>query len=30
MIQELGYSRHVCAVDFARDKVRKKKVYSVN
>jgi hypothetical protein len=30
MIQELGYSRHVCAVDFTKDKVRKKKVYSVD
>jgi hypothetical protein len=30
MIQELGYSRHVCAVNFAKDKVRKKKVYSVD
>lgn len=30
MIQELGYSRHVCSVDFSRDKVLKKKVYSVD
>jgi hypothetical protein len=28
MIQELGYSRHVCTVDFAKDKVLKKKVLS--
>lgn len=28
MIQELGYSRHVCTVDFARDKVLSKKVIS--
>lgn len=30
MIQELGYSRHVCAVDFTKDKVLKKKVFSVD
>ncbi len=30
MIQEFGYSRHVCSVDFARDKVLKKKVRSVD
>ena len=30
MIQELGYSRHVCSVDFSRDKVLRKKVFSVN
>ena len=29
MIQEFGYSRHVCSVNFARDKVLKKKVLSV-
>lgn len=30
MIQELGYSRHVCSVDFSKDKVLKKKVLSVD
>lgn len=30
MIQELGYSRHVCSVDFSKDKVLKKKVFSVD
>ena len=30
MIQEMGYSRHVCAVDFSKDKVLKKKVFSVD
>jgi len=30
MIQELGYSRHVCSVDFAKDKVLKKEVLSVD
>lgn len=30
MIQEFGYSRHVCSVDFTRDKVLKKKVRSVD
>jgi hypothetical protein len=30
MIQEFGYSRHVCSVDFAKDKVLKKKVLSVD
>lgn len=30
MIQELGYSRHVCSVDFSRDKVLKKEVLSVD
>ena len=30
MIQELGYSRHVCSVDFSRGKVLKKQVYSVD
>lgn len=30
MIQELGYSRHVCSVDFAKGKVLKKKVHSVD
>ncbi len=30
MIQEFGFSRHVCSVDFARDKVLKKKVLSVD
>ena len=30
MIQELGYSRHICSVDFSRDKVLKIKVFSVD
>lgn len=30
MIQELGYSRHVCSVDFSKDKVLKKEVFSVD
>ena len=30
MIQEVGYSRHVCSVDFSKDKVLKKKVFSVD
>ena len=30
MIQELGYSRHICSVDFAKGKVLKKEVFSVN
>ena len=30
MIQELGYSRHVCSVDFSKNKVLKKKVFSVD
>ena len=30
MIQELGYSRHVCSVDFSKDKVLKKKFFSVD
>lgn len=30
MIQEVGYSRHVCSVDFSKDKVLKKKVISVD
>ncbi len=30
MIQEFGYSRHVCSVDFSKDKVLKKKVISVD
>lgn len=30
MIQELGYSRHVCSADFAQDKVLKKEVVSVD
>jgi hypothetical protein len=30
MIQEFGYSRHVCSVDFAKDKVLKKKVLAVD
>ena len=30
MIQELGYSRHVCIVDFTKGKVFKKKVLSVD
>ena len=30
MIQELGYSRHVCSVDFAKNKVLKQKVFSVD
>jgi mannosyltransferase OCH1-like enzyme len=30
MIQELGYSRHVCSVDFAKDKVLMKKVLSID
>lgn len=30
MIQELGYARHVCSVDFSKDKVLKKKVLSVD
>lgn len=30
MIQELGYSRYVCVVDFAKDKALNKKVLSVN
>ena len=30
MIQELGYSRHVCSVDFAKNKVLKKEVLSVD
>jgi mannosyltransferase OCH1-like enzyme len=30
MIQELGYSRHVCSVDFAKNKILKKEVLSVD
>jgi len=30
MIQELGYSRHVCSVDFAKGKVLKMEVLSVD
>ena len=30
MIQELGYSRHICSVDFSKDKVLKKKVLSID
>ena len=30
MIQELGYSRHVCSVDFTKGKVLKKEVLSVD
>lgn len=30
MIQELGYSRHVCSVDFSNDKVLKKTILSVD
>ena len=30
MIQELGYSRHVCSVDFAKGKVLKKSVVSID
>jgi hypothetical protein len=30
MIQELGYSRHVCVVDFTKGKVLKKEVISVD
>ena len=30
MIQELGYSRHVCSVDFSKNKVLKKNVISVD
>jgi hypothetical protein len=30
MIRELGYSRHICSVDFAKDKVLKKRVLSVD
>ena len=30
MIQELGYSRHVCTVDFTKGKVLKKEVLSVD
>ena len=30
MMQELGYSRHVCSVDFSKDKVLKKKFFSVD
>lgn len=30
MIQELGYSRHVCSVDFAKGKVLLKKVVSID
>ena len=30
MIQELGYSRHVCSVDFSKGKVLKKEVFSVD
>jgi hypothetical protein len=30
MIQELGYSRHVCVVDFSKEKVLAKKVLSVD
>lgn len=30
MIQELGYSRHICVVDFAKDKALNKKVLSVD
>ncbi len=30
MIQELGYSRHICSVDFAKGKVLKMEVFSVN
>jgi hypothetical protein len=30
MIQELGYSRHICSVDFSKSKVLKKEVLSVD
>lgn len=30
MIQELGYSRHVCSIDFTKGKVLKKEVLSVD
>ena len=30
MIQELGYSRHICAVNFAKGKTLKKSVVSVD
>lgn len=30
MIQEFGYSRYVCSVDFSRDKVLRKKTYSLD
>ena len=30
MMQELGYSRHVCSVDFAKNKVLKKEALSVD
>jgi hypothetical protein len=30
MIQELGYSRHICLVDFSKDKVLKKEMLSVD
>ena len=30
MIQELSYSRHVCSVDFAKSKVLKKEVLSID
>ena len=30
MIQELGYSRHICSVDFSKNKVLKKEVLSVD